>query len=103
MDKKIKINGEEYLYRVETWYSGDWGLTEETHFFKEYVEERKKRFLFFGKEIVVKKPFVLFKVDLNIESIFYTKHEVRAKVEVAESKFLEQSRRKKEIKNGEII
>jgi hypothetical protein len=103
MDKTIKINGEEYLYRVESWYDSDWGYTNETHFFKEYFENKRKKFLFFGKEIITKEPLVLFKVDLNIESVFYTKHEVREKVEAAERKFFEQSRRKREVENGEII
>lgn len=98
MSKIINLNGEIFKYRIDgdcneydTW---DW-----TDFYKESETKSYRKWLFFGPLITYQKPKVLFKVHFDIEDSNYTKDEVRAKI----GRAYQLSKRKEEIRNGEII
>lgn len=84
MDKTIKINGEEYFYKTENTLLDGWGIDHWSYFFKEYSERKFKRFIFFGKEVVIKTPIKLFEVNFNVDSISWSD---KQKLEFAEKKF----------------
>ena len=100
---KIKVNNIELLYKVKRFDCGDYGASDcyETIFYdttpiKKYV----KRYIFFGPIIYEKETFEeLFRISVDINSIKYTKDEIRDMIE----RNVKLLNRKKEIERGEII
>jgi hypothetical protein len=94
----IIISGQEFNYKTK-FCVNEIDTYEWTEFYKESMIVHKRKYGFFGKVIPHEVPIMLFKVNFNIESPFYTKDEVRKKLEYQ----VELLSRKEQIKRGEII
>ena len=96
--KTLNVNGKEFQYEVES-YSGEFGYYHETLFYDGYETYSRRKYFLFGDIVTISKPKWVFTIHCDIESEYYTKSEIRGKIE----KQVELLERKKQIKNGEII
>ena len=96
--KTITISGREFQYQI-FWYDGEYGGYAETIFYHGTETETKRKFWLFGPMITVEVPIEVFKFEGNVESVHFTKEELRKKLE-KKVKLLD---RQKEIDRGELI
>ena len=96
--KEIFINGRQFQYEVVA-YTGEFGYYHETEFYEGVETITRRKFLLFGNKITITKPKWVFTIHCDIESEYYTKSEIRDKIE----KQVELLERKKQIERGEII
>lgn len=96
--KTIKIKGQQFEYEV-FFDAHEFGEKEWTEFYQGTIVTYRKKYFLFGKIIKHERPKLIFKVDFNIEDLYYTKKEIREKLE----RKVELLNRKKEISKGEII
>jgi len=96
--KTITISGREFQYQI-FWYDGEYGDYAQTIFYQGTEIENKRKFWLFGPIITVEVPIEVFKFDGSIESVNFTKDELRKKLE-KKVKLLD---RQEEIDRGELI
>ena len=106
--KKITILGREFLYKVVRYWveiDDDWGYYEYgTEFRKvEPTISYRKKWIFWGKKIEIKHHELEFLVSYDIESIVYSREEMREKLEKEVQQIIDQENREKEIQQGKII
>lgn len=100
--EKLNFNGREFLYEIERYDCGDYGVWDcfKTHFYdpKPIIKVRKKYFIF-GEKIEVKSYTKLFTLDYSIKSPAKLKEDIRSDIET----YVKLLDRKDEINRGDII
>lgn len=94
----ITIDDKEFQYQI-FWYDSDLGAYAETVFYQGTKTETYRKYLFFGAKIMVEVPIEVFKFQGNIKSNYYTKQELKQKLE----KKVNLLGRQAEIDRGELI
>ncbi len=97
--KTLNVNGRELQYKIFSDFSEYHGTYYWTKFYEGVTTKTSKKFLFFGETITTVEPNHVFTIHRNIESIHYTKKEIRELIEVQ----LALLDREDEIQRGEII
>lgn len=93
--KTITIKGKEFQYQQFASHDYD-GSTEYTDFYDGTVKETKKKYWFFGPEIISYKPKFVFRMNFLIEDSSVSKEELIKKLN-------QKVYRMNEIAKGELI
>ncbi|CAG7580095.1 MAG: hypothetical protein SLAVMIC_00245 [uncultured marine phage] len=104
--KEIIVGDIKLRYERESYTYGDYGESTGywTRFYQYNTESEKYlKFFFFGKECERDYYKFLFRIDLDIESVKYSKEEVKSKVVSAYNEAMGLIERREEIENGNIV
>ena len=99
--KNIILNDTCLLYEIIEECSDNGSRWKETHFYSSLETETKTyhKYWLFGEKITEEHPLFMFKLGVDIETIKYTKSQMREMI----SRELELHTRGEEIKLGEIV
>lgn len=100
--KEINIEGDIFQYQV-FFDTSEYGDCEWTEFYQGSCVRERKRFFLFGPLVKIEEPIFKFHVEINIESLYYTKEEVRSIIMKEYNRTVGKEKRRIEILNGEII
>lgn len=96
--KSITINNKTFYYVVQ-YVCSEYDNYYLTEFYQETYTETYKKYWLFGPTLTREVPIILFELAINIEDKYFTKKDIRERIE----RQVELLEREEEIKRGEII